>query len=119
MSKKFNLKIYEIGGNDNFSSQRNINEGELLMNKTIWEVSYELEKLSEKYFNCGFDHSSTFFDRDIIQAKTFYDVMYLLLHMHGGEGSIDFVNKYAKYQGIRMEDMPDYEKLCLINLKIF
>ena len=81
------------------------------VNKSIWDISYELEKVLEKYFKCKFDHTGTIFDRDVIQKEMFYDVMALLLYMYGGDGSLDFLDKYYKYKKIDMEKIPDYENI--------
>lgn len=81
------------------------------MKKSVWDISYELERIVEKYFNSKFDHTGTIFDRAVIQKDMFYDVMYLLLHMYGSDGSLDFINKYTIYKRVNMEKISNYEKI--------
>ena len=88
------------------------------MNKSVWDISYELEIIIEKYFNCKFDHTETIFDRSVIQKEMFYDVMHLLLHMYGGEGSLDFLDKYYKFKRFNMEKFQT-AKISLKNSKIY
>ena len=79
------------------------------MKETTWDISYNLEKIAEKIIGSDFAHSGTFFDRDIIEIESFYDVMYLFLHMRGKSGSIEFVNKYYEIKRKRMDDIQNYD----------
>ena len=81
------------------------------MEKTVWDVSYELERMVEKQFHAEFDHTGTIFDRSRIQSDMFFDVMDLLLHMYGGEGSVDFIDKYYELRGINMDQIPNYQEI--------
>ena len=38
--------------------------------KTIWDVSYELERIAEILFNSDFAHTNTIFDRARIEEPT-------------------------------------------------
>lgn len=81
------------------------------MKKTIWDVSYELEGIVEKKIKARFDHSGTVFDRARIESDMFYDVMHLMLHMFGGEGTLEFQNKYYIYKKVNMNDIPNYQEI--------
>ena len=56
------------------------------------DIAYELEKIVEKTLGYDFDHSGTFFDRDIIHSRTFYSVMHFMLHIKGNNDSLEFLN---------------------------
>ncbi len=74
-----------------------------------WDVSYQLEKICEKKFNCTFDHTCTLFDRNVIENGMFYDVMHLLLHLDNKDGdkAADFIDKYCQYKRTKMADIPN------------
>lgn len=65
----------------------------------------------KKRFGHDFAQSGTIFDRSRIAKDMFYDVMSLLLHMYGTDGSIEFLDKYFMYKGLSMNEIQDYEKI--------
>ncbi len=81
------------------------------MKKTVWDVSYELEKIVEDQFGAKFDHTETIFDRSRIEKGMFFDILDLLLHMYGGEGSIEFIDKYLDLRGVNMNQISNFEEI--------
>lgn len=83
------------------------------MKKSIWDISYELEKMCEKKFNNKFDHTNTIFDRSKIEKNMFFNVMHLLLHMDNvdGDQAMDFIDKHLDLFDVNMNDIPDYEDI--------
>jgi hypothetical protein len=79
--------------------------------KTIWDVSYELERIAEILFNSDFAHTNTIFDRARIEEDMFYDVMDLLLHMYGSEGTIEFMDKYYKLRNVNMNRIDNFQEI--------
>ncbi len=79
--------------------------------KNEHEIAYDLERIVEKELGFDFDHSGTFFDRDVIHKDCFYSVMYFMLHIKGGKGSVEFMNKYYELRGVNMNDIKDYEQI--------
>lgn len=75
------------------------------------DIAYELERCAEKILHYDFDHSGTFFDRDVIHQKNFYSVMYFLLFIKTGfnEKSLNFVNARVDLKDKNIDDIPDYE----------
>ena len=81
------------------------------MDKTVWDISYELERILEKVFKQSFSQTRTIFDRSRIEEDMFYDTMHLLIYMFGTEGSEEFLNKYHKYKRINMNKIPNYQEI--------
>lgn len=88
------------------------------MDKSTWDISYDLECILEKCFNQKFDHTGTIFDRSTIEEDMFYDDMHLLLHMYGVDGSQEFIDKYFKYKRTNMNDIPNYQEIFEEFLKL-
>ena len=81
------------------------------MEKTVWQISYELEAIAENRFHAKFGHSCTIFDRSEIEKDMFYDIMHLLLFLYGGDGTIDFLNKYCDLKRVNMNKIKNYQEI--------
>lgn len=76
------------------------------------DIAYKLERNAEEILGYDFDHSGTFFDRDVIHMRTFYDTMYFLLHIKGKEGSLEFLNRiYDECKGKNMDKIKEFETI--------
>ena len=81
------------------------------MKKTVWDISYELECMVEEIFNAKFDHTGIIFDRATIERDMFYDVMHLLLHLYGGDGTFEFLDKHHDIKRKDMNQIINFEEI--------
>jgi len=83
------------------------------MNKSVWDISYELEKMCEKKFEFRFDHTNTIFDRSRIEKNMFFNVMHLLLHMDNNDGdkASEFIDSHLDLFDVDMNNILNFQEI--------
>lgn len=76
--------------------------------KNTHDIALELMDIMDREMNSDFHHSGTIFDADIIELRSFYDVIILLLYIKGKKESVVFQNKICKYKNTNMNKIKDY-----------
>lgn len=77
--------------------------------KSNHDIAIELCKIASNLFSekfnkkINFHHTRTIFDADVIEERSFIDVIRLILSIDSNS-DIDFDGKYSSYSNHRMED---------------
>lgn len=73
------------------------------------DVAIELEHLAGKLLNVDFNHDNTIFCADIIEMRSFYDAMHLLLVLKGKGNWLDFIDyAYKSCFNKNMKEIKNY-----------
>ncbi len=76
--------------------------------KNEHDIALELMDILNKQFCSDFHHSGTIFDADIIETRSFYDVIILVLYLKSKKDSIDFQNSIIECKNKNMREIKNY-----------
>lgn len=77
----------------------------------VHDIAIQIEyKLRDK-FNISDRPRGTIFDADAIEMYMFFDDMELLLTLFGKKDYTNFIDKYYKYKGKNMREIPNYKEI--------